>query len=400
MQLILRAAAGLSVSLYLLSANASSETATKTQSRTVRTGSDYSRPSGFGLNLFVGGDGAFVKTSSDNADESSKQGALYGGKALLTLVNRDLEIEGGGGYCVSKLQGDFDIVTDEKTGAPVRLENVRIQTQTAVAEFSARIRLNNSPDGDGIWSAGPTAAAYLGTNASFGPDTKKLYHSAIFVGGQLALEFGIDFKPRLILSYLTDLNLFERQVHIGMLSLQFGTGVFKPKTVVKDIRNQTNNEVVRKVQVEKPVQRTVVKENYTHLLGSEIVNFETDKFKLLKRSEIFLRELGFLLYKNPQKWTSLVIEGHTDIRGDLEYNNRLSLARANAVKDVLQRSGVPASRMRAAGFGPSRPLDPNQDEVALARNRRVELIFDGVEDKVWLRTSIQRLENALKSTPR
>lgn len=131
----------------------------QTQSRTVRTGSDYSRPSGFGLNLFIAGDGAFIRSSSNSQDESSKQGALYGGKALLTLVNRDVEIEGGAGYCISNLQGAADTVEDEQNGGLVRLENVKIQTQTAVAEFSARLRLNQSTEGDGIWSIGPTAAA-------------------------------------------------------------------------------------------------------------------------------------------------------------------------------------------------------------------------------------------------
>ncbi len=372
----------------------------QTQSRTVRTGSDYSRPSGFGLNLFIAGDGAFIRSSSNSQDESSKQGALYGGKALLTLVNRDIEIEGGAGYSISNLQGAADTVEDDQNGGLVRLENVRIQTQTAVAEFSARLKLNHSAEGDGIWSIGPTAAAYLGTNASFGPDTKKIYRSAMFLGGQLALEFGVDFKPRLALSYLTDINLYERQVHIGLLSLQFGTGLFKPKTLIKDVRNQTNDEIVRKVQVEKTVQRTVVKEQFRHLLKSEVVNFETDKAILLKRSEVFLRELGLLLAQNQDRWTSVIIEGHTDVRGQLDYNNRLSLARASSVREALLRVGVPANRMRAVGFGPSRPIDPNQNDLAWARNRRVELSFEGVTDPDWLRRSIQKLEDALKSAPR
>lgn len=372
----------------------------QTQSRTVRTGSDYSRPSGFGLNLFIAGDGALIRSSSNSQDESSKQGALYGGKALLTLVNRDLEIEGGAGYSISNLQGAADTVEDDQNGGLVRLENVRIQTQTAVAEFSARLKLNHSAEGDGIWSIGPTAAAYLGTNASFGPDTKKIYRSAMFLGGQLALEFGVDFKPRLALSYLTDINLYERQVHIGLLSLQFGTGLFKPKTLIKDVRNQTKDEIVRKVQVEKTVQRTVVKEQFRHLLKSEVVNFETDKAILLKRSEVFLRELGFLLAQNQDRWTSVIIEGHTDVRGQLDYNNRLSLARASSVREALLRVGVPANRMRAVGFGPSRPVDPNQNDLAWARNRRVELSFEGVTDPDWLRRSIQKLEDALKSAPR
>jgi len=111
--------------------------------------------------------------------------------------------------------------------------------------------MNEEIDGDAVWSLGPAAAAYLGTNASFGPDTKKAYRSAFFLGGQLALQFGSEFKPRLVLSYLTDVNLFERQVHIGMLSLQLGMSIFTPKTIIKDVRNQTNDEIIKKIQVEK-----------------------------------------------------------------------------------------------------------------------------------------------------
>ncbi|NBW81773.1 hypothetical protein EBR21_08460, partial [bacterium] len=279
------------------------------QTRSVRLSEDTGRPSGFGLNLFLGGDGAFLKSSSNDEDESPKQGTLYGGKALLTLVNRDLEIEGGAGYSVSLLQGDGDIVDGETPNTKVKLQNVRIETRTALAEFSARLRLNEELEGDAVWSLGPTAAAYIGTNASFGPDTKKNYRSAIFLGGQLALQFGAEFKPRIVLSYLTDVNLYERQVHMALLSLQLGMSLFTPKTIVKDIRNQTNDEIIKKIQVEKTVEKTVVKENVRFLLDSELVNFETDKAILLKRSEVFLRELGMVLAQHPERWSAVVIEG-------------------------------------------------------------------------------------------
>lgn len=379
---------------FLPSAHAATST-----SRSVRTSEDLSRPSGFGLNLFVGGDGAFIKTSPNDADESPKQGTLYGGKIALTLVNRDLEIEGAAGYSVSLLQGPADVV--EGDGADkVRLENVKIQTKTGSADFSARLRLNDAADGDALWSIGPTASAFLGTNSSFGPDTKRAYRSAMFLGGQIGLEFGSEFKPRLLLSYLTDVNLYERQVHVGMLSLQFGTSIFKPKTVIKDIRLQTHDETVKKIQVEKQIERTIVKEQVRFLLDSEMVNFETDKAILLRRSEMFLKELGFVLAQNPDRWSSVIIEGHTDIRGSLEHNNRLSLARASSVRDALMKAGVPAARMRAVGFGPARPLDPSQNEVAWARNRRVELGFEGVKDSRWLKEILQKLKSALSSTRR
>ncbi|MEY3901713.1 MAG: hypothetical protein RL189_1019 [Pseudomonadota bacterium] len=375
-------------------------TAATSQSRTVRTSEDSARPSGFGLNLFVGGDGAFMQTSPTEEDESAKQGTLYGGKAVLTFYNPNLEIEAGAGYSTSLLKGSGDIVDGDTPGSKVRLENVNIQTKTATADFAARFRLNQSTDGDGIWSFGPAASAFVGTNASFGPDTKKAYRAAMFLGAQLGLEFGSDIKPRVMLSYLTDVNLFERQVQVAMLSVQCGVNIFSPKTVVKEIRNLTNDETIKKVPVEKTIERTIVKENVRFLLDSEIVNFETDKAILLKRSEIFLREVGLVLAQNQDRWSSVTIEGHTDIRGSLDYNNRLSLARANAVREALIRADVPAARMRAVGFGPARPIDPAQSEVAWARNRRVELSFEGVKDPRWLKDVLQKLKTALGSSRR
>ncbi|NBW81301.1 hypothetical protein EBR21_06055, partial [bacterium] len=64
------------------------------------------------------------------------------------------------------------------------------------------------------------------------------------------------------------------------------------------------------------------------------------------------------------------------------------------------RAGVPAGRMKAVGYGPSRPIDPAQSEVAWARNRRVELNFEGVKDPRWLKDALQKLKTALGSSRR
>lgn len=370
------------------------------QSKSIRTSSDTTRPSGYGLDLFLGADGALVSTTPSSDDESPKTGSLYGGKGALTLTNRDLEIETAGGYYKTQLQGDADIVDGPTPETKVRLENVRIYTDTALLEISARLRLNDPSSEGAVWSAGPVAKAFLGTNASFGPDSMKNTRSAIFLGGQVALTFGSTWKPRIVLEYNTDINLFERQVHIALLSLQFGGSLFTPKTIVKDVRTQTTDETVKKITVEKPVEKQIIRENVRFLLDSETVNFETDKAVLLRRSETFLRELGRMLAQYPDRWNQLTVEGHTDIRGSADHNNRLSLARASAVRDALVKAGVGQNRIKAVGFGFNRPLDPNNNEVAWARNRRVELSFEGVRDARWLREVLQKLKAAVSSLPR
>lgn len=368
-------------------------------SRTSRTTKDLARPSGFGLDLYVGGDGGYLSSFSGSEDESDKQGYLWGGKGLLTLLNNDLEIDLGGGFYKTQLPGGTDIVPTGEGNARNILENTLIKTDTGVLEIAARLRLNNSDGGTAVWSAGPVTAAFLGTNASFSADSNSSNRSALFIGGQLAVSFGQNWKPRIVAQYLTDINIFERQIHAVLLSLQFGKSVLTPATVIKDVRTRIVDETVKTVTVEKTVERAIVKESVRILLDAETVNFETNKANLLKRSEVFVRELGLILAQNKDKWTSVTIEGHTDSRGKLSYNNSLSLARAHAVRNVLLRSGIESSRMSAVGFGPLRPVDPRNNQIAWARNRRVELSFLGVEDPRWLKSVIVKLKTAVRSIP-
>jgi len=68
------------------------------------------------------------------------------------------------------------------------------------------------------------------------------------------------------------------------------------------------------------------------------------------------------------------ITGHTDRLGKVEDNDRLSIQRAEAIRDVLIKNGLHASFIRAVGRGEREPLIPTPDEQAEARNRRVEVI--------------------------
>jgi len=67
------------------------------------------------------------------------------------------------------------------------------------------------------------------------------------------------------------------------------------------------------------------------------------------------------------------IAGYTDSTGSSATNTRLSAARAGAVQAYLRQRGVPAERMRVAGYGPANPTASNATPEGRARNRRVEL---------------------------
>ncbi len=69
----------------------------------------------------------------------------------------------------------------------------------------------------------------------------------------------------------------------------------------------------------------------------------------------------------------IVVIGHTDRVGAVPFNDALSLRRAERVRDELVKVGIAADRILVAGRGEREPLVPTADEVAEARNRRVEI---------------------------
>lgn len=69
----------------------------------------------------------------------------------------------------------------------------------------------------------------------------------------------------------------------------------------------------------------------------------------------------------------IVVIGHTDTTGDAALNARLGLQRAMLVRDQLIAAGVPASQIEATSHGEADLLVPTADDVAEARNRRVEI---------------------------
>lgn len=76
---------------------------------------------------------------------------------------------------------------------------------------------------------------------------------------------------------------------------------------------------------------------------------------------------------NKYEKTTLVIEGHTDSTGGLEYNQTLSLNRANAVRNHFMGNGVDQRRLTTMGFGPTQPVADNNTVDGRQLNRRVEL---------------------------
>jgi outer membrane protein OmpA-like peptidoglycan-associated protein len=73
--------------------------------------------------------------------------------------------------------------------------------------------------------------------------------------------------------------------------------------------------------------------------------------------------------------TRIEVNGYTDRSGADQYNQGLSVRRANAVAAELLRRGVPRNEIVTRGFGEANPLVPTADDVREPQNRRVEIIL-------------------------
>lgn len=104
------------------------------------------------------------------------------------------------------------------------------------------------------------------------------------------------------------------------------------------------------------------------------VFFATNKDIILKNSFPVLYAVGDAL-KAQSVIRRIRIEGHTDDRGQREYNLDLSDRRARSVMRFLIEYGVEASRLEAQGFGSLRPVTSNATAKGRADNRRVEFVI-------------------------
>ena len=98
------------------------------------------------------------------------------------------------------------------------------------------------------------------------------------------------------------------------------------------------------------------------------VFFAFDRSDITPEAQEILARQADWLRRYPN--VTVTIEGHCDERGTREYNLALGERRAQAVKNVLVASGIPASRISTISYGKERPAVVGSSEEAYAQNRR------------------------------
>ncbi len=109
-------------------------------------------------------------------------------------------------------------------------------------------------------------------------------------------------------------------------------------------------------------------------LAGQTFEFGFNETRINPQSRPYLNALVRQLQEYPQRRIKLT--GHTDNIGSQAVNQKISLLRAQAVKQYLIQHGIDSSRIATVGKGSTEPLYPNSHEILRAKNRRVSFVLE------------------------
>jgi peptidoglycan-associated lipoprotein len=103
------------------------------------------------------------------------------------------------------------------------------------------------------------------------------------------------------------------------------------------------------------------------------IYFDFDRYAISPDAARILMANAAWLKSNPG--TAVLVEGHCDGRGTVEYNLALGQRRAQSARDFLLAQGIPAARMATVSYGKERPACSDATEECWARNRRAHFLI-------------------------
>lgn len=136
--------------------------------------------------------------------------------------------------------------------------------------------------------------------------------------------------------------------------------------------NDENLERIAKENAQMIVQMGQLR--FQKTLSEAEASFKSDKADLTEAAQVELDKFAELLMRQ-NKMAHVEIQGHTDNRGSKEYNLKLGLMRAEAVREYLyKKHDIPLHLMNVVSFGSDNPIASNDNREDRAKNRRVVLV--------------------------
>ena len=255
-----------------------------------------------------------------------------------------------------------------------------ISQKAAHAEFMARRMMSIDESANKFKEMTPEASALyvegLLARLEKTMDTGDLRDQGI--DGQLNGMIGsVESLTQKIQSLETDNQAYQNQIATLEQQLSGLKGYSKAQETAKDnlAAERAFNEQFNKVQrYFRPDEAEVYKQGNQLVIRMRGIQFPVgqatlspDNYTLLSKVQQAIQTFG---------QPTVTIEGHTDSTGSAQTNQELSQKRAEAVKTYLvANKTLPANRIRAAGYGPDRPLAPNTTTEGRAMNRRIDVLI-------------------------
>ena len=112
----------------------------------------------------------------------------------------------------------------------------------------------------------------------------------------------------------------------------------------------------------------------TEVVLPKPIYFNIGKDTIMSVSHALLDQLAATLTSN-KRITLVEIQVHSDAMGNDQWNLELSQKRANAIHGYLVAKGVDPGRLRAKGYGETKPIDRTNTAKARAKNRRTTFVI-------------------------
>ncbi len=235
---------------------------------------------------------------------------------------------------------------------------------------------------DGSTSLGISAAVLDQLRSTGSADLTLIYSERLDRIDCRMRAIGVDVKvPMIIDDRVADIPAVQASIDCdggdrrGTGNLIFASDVNNPLLIESSIRfnfeRRTRTERVTRVAAGFGMHADM--EQSLDTLGQYDVyglHFDFDKAVLRPDTAQLVREIAVMLQANPG-WI-IQIAGHTDSIGGAQYNMRLSTERARAIRQALIARGIAPERLKAVGFGETRPKADNTTLAGRAINRRAE----------------------------
>ncbi len=194
--------------------------------------------------------------------------------------------------------------------------------------------------------------------------------------------YSVKFKTNLKGKYIAMLQLCQDESQHDSIIVPFDNNTDNKRYDLRDPVPQLDTRAMKLAQFQKliiplkmnlaPVISKKIQSDFEKINFPDIF-FSPGKSTILKSDEKGLLEIAEFMKKYP--YVYLEINGHTDNVGDPETNLKLSKERAVAAKKLLESKGIARGRLKAKGYGQTKPISSNDTEEGRKQNRRIEFLI-------------------------